>query len=111
MSLPVIWTEARRRQVSISEVVRWMAQKPAELAGLSRQKGRIQKGFDADLVVFDPEASFRVEESRLHYRHPVSPYRGETLYGVVEMTFVRGQKVLGHCQFAAHPVGRECLRA
>lgn len=115
MGLPVIWTEARRRRIAIGDVVRWMAEKPAELAGLSRQKGRIQEGYDADLVVFDPDATFRVEESRLHYRHPLSPYLGEILQGVVEMTFVRGEKVFGHSelggQFAADPPGRECVRA
>ncbi len=88
-----------------------MAEKPAELAGLSHHQGRIQEGYDADLVVFDPEASFRVEESKLHYRHPLSPYMGETLYGVVEMTFVRGQKVFDRGQFTDQPLGRECLRA
>lgn len=111
LGLPVVWTEARRRRIPISDVVRWMAKEPAELAGLSGQKGRIQKGFDADLVVFDPEASFRVEKSRLHYRHPISPYLGETLQGVVEMTIVRGQKVFDHGQFVAQPSGKECARA
>lgn len=111
LGLSVVWTEARRRGVAITEVVRWMAEEPAALAGLSRHKGRIQEGYDADLVVFDPEASFLVEESKLYYRHPVSPYLGETLFGVVERTFVRGQKVFDHGQFADQPSGRECARA
>lgn len=111
MGLSVVWTEARQRGITICDVVRWMAEKPAELAGLARQKGRIQEGYDADLVVFDPDASFRVEKSRLHYRHPISPYLGEILQGTVEMTFMRGQKVYDRGQFAAQPVGRECARA
>jgi len=109
LGLPVVWTEARRRGFPIGEVVRWMAEKPAQLAGLSRRKGRIEEGYDADLVVFDPEASFQVDANRLHFRHPVSPYLGETLQGVVEMTFVRGQRVYASGQFAAPPIGRECV--
>jgi len=108
LALPVVWTEARPRGFSMGDVVRWMAEKPAELAGLSHYKGRIEEGYDADLVVFDPDASFQVEANRLHYRHPFSPYLGETLRGVVEMTFVRGQRVYAGGKFAGGPIGREC---
>jgi allantoinase len=64
---------------------------------------------DADLVVFDPEASFRVEASRLVYRHPVSPYLGEKLYGVVEGAFVRGNEVVREGVLAGSPLGMEVV--
>jgi allantoinase len=62
------------------------------LAGL-RQKGRIAPGFDADLCVFAPDDSFVVDPGRLHHRHPVTPYAGRTLSGVVRNTFLRGEPV------------------
>ena len=111
LGLPVVWTEAARRGIEITEVVRWMGEKPAELAGLSDHKGRIAEGLDADLVVFDPEAMFQVTKDNLHYRHPVSPYIGETLRGAVETTFVRGHKIYDHGEFTSHPPGRETGRA
>ena len=110
LGLPVIWTEATRRGIEITEVVRWMAEKPADLAGLSRRKGRIAEGLDADLVVFDPDVTFQVTKKNLHYRHPVSPYLGEKLQGAVETTFVRGHKTYERGQFAADPPGRETGR-
>lgn len=110
LGLPVIWTEATQRGIEITEVVGWMGEKPAELAGLSHRKGRIAEGLDADLVVFDPDATFKVTKDKLHYRHPVSPYVGETLQGVVESTFVRGHKTYDCGQFAANPLGRETER-
>jgi len=55
------------------------AEGPARLAGCGTSKGRIAKGFDADFVVFDPEAEFIATEEHLHYRHRVSPYLGEKL--------------------------------
>ena len=64
---------------------------PARLAGLEGRKGAIAPGYDADLVVWDPEASFVVDPERLHHRHKLTPYTGRTLYGVVRRTLLRGE--------------------
>ncbi len=92
LGLPVVWTEARRRGVSLGQVATWMSTKPAELAGRSR-KGRIAVGFDADFCIFAPDESFSVDPTRLHHRHPVTPYAGRTLTGVVRDTLLRGQSI------------------
>jgi allantoinase len=92
LGLPVVWTEASRRGVPLSKVAGWMSTKPAELAGL-RRKGRIEVGFDADFCIFAPGESFAVDPTRLHHRHPVTPYAGRTLTGVVRDTLLRGQSI------------------
>lgn len=110
LALPVIWTEASRRGFSLQDMVRWMAEGPARLAGCGDRKGSIAEGYDADLVVFAPEQEFLVTEDRLHFRHRVSAYLGERLNGVVEKTFVRGTCVFDGGQFPGEPRGRECRR-
>ena len=110
IALPLMWTEAARRGFSLVDIVRWMAEGPARLAGCHQRKGRIAAGYDADLVVFDPDAEFQVTEERLHYRHPVSPYLGETLRGVVKATYLRGRPVFAEGKFPAEPSGREWRR-
>jgi allantoinase len=107
LSLPVIWTEATRRGFSLRDVARWMAESPARLAGCHLQKGQIARGYDADFVVFDPEDEFVVEADRLHYRHPVSPYLGEKLRGVVKATYLRGTPVFAEGRILGSPNGRE----
>ncbi|MBX6391718.1 MAG: allantoinase, partial [Frankia sp.] len=49
----------------------------------------------ADLVVFDPEASAVVDATRLAHRHPITPYAGRALDGVVHATYLRGQRADG----------------
>jgi allantoinase len=111
LALPVVWTEARRRGITINHVARWMSEQPAKLAGLDHNKGAIREGHAADLVIFDPAATFSVDASRLEHRHPITPYAGEVLTGVVEMTFLSGEKVFDQGEFREVPKGVQCFRA
>ena len=112
VALPLMWTEASRRGFTVLDLARWMASAPARLAGCDTRKGRIAAGYDADFVVFDPDREFTVTEDRLHYRHPVSPYMGETLRGVVKRTYQRGSPVFSEGRFPGKPGGREyCANA
>jgi allantoinase len=108
LALPIIWTEACARGFTLMDVVRWMAEGPARLAGCQDRKGRFAVGFDADFVVFDSEAEWNVSEAQLYYRHPVSPYLGKRLTGKVVMTFLRGDCAFKEGIFPAEPRGREC---
>ncbi|MDQ1616215.1 MAG: allantoinase [Actinomycetota bacterium] len=94
LGLALVWTEARRRGIGLDRVVRWMSQGPADLVGLGR-KGRIAVGADADLVRFAPEETFTVDPAALHHRHPLTPYAGRTLSGVVRETWLRGEDAPG----------------
>ena len=94
LGLPVVWTEARRRGFTLTDVVRWMAEGPARLVGLQR-KGRIGLGHDADLCVFAPDETFVVDPERLHHKNPLTPYDGRPLRGVVRSTWLRGEELAG----------------
>jgi allantoinase len=102
-----VWTEMLARGIPFQRLAKWMAAAPAKLAGLDAQKGSIASGMDADFVVFDPEAELRVTAESLHYRHPISPYLGETLRGVVKATFLRGTEIYREGGFPGGPLGVE----
>jgi allantoinase len=84
-----------------------MSAAPARLAGCNPHKGRIAPGYDADFVVFDPDREFIVTSEKLHYRHPLSPYLGETLRGVVHATYLRGNPIFTDGTFPGEPSGSE----
>ncbi|MDN3351402.1 allantoinase AllB [Actinomadura sp. DC4] len=94
LGLPVVWSAARARGYGLADVAAWMAAGPAELTGLTA-KGRIAVGGDADLVAFAADRGFVVDPGALRQRHPVTPYAGRELTGVVEDVWLRGEPA-GH---------------
>lgn len=92
LGLSAVWTEARARGFGLVDVARWMARGPADLVGL-HQKGRIAVGADADLCTIAPDATLVVDSAKLEHRHPVTPYAGATLAGVVRTSWLRGERV------------------
>ena len=95
LGLPVVWTAARSRGVPLADVVGWMATATASRLGLAGRKGSLVVGSDADLAVLAPEEEFVVDPAALAHRHPVTPYAGARLRGVVRSTWLRGQPVDG----------------
>jgi allantoinase len=107
LSLPVTWTGASARGIGLESIVEWMCARPARLAGLDGRKGSIAEGKDADLVVWDPAATFVVDERALRQRHKRTPYAGRELRGRVIATYARGRLVYG--DGVAGPEGPACI--
>jgi allantoinase len=105
LSLPAVWTEASKRGYSVRHLARWLCEAPARLTGLERRKGTIAVGHDADFVVWNPEATFRVNPAELQNRHKLGPYAERRLAGMVKATFLRGTKIYEHGTFVRGPMG------
>ncbi len=109
LGLPLVWTQASARGHELSDLARWMSAGPAAIAGLAT-KGAIAPGFDADLVVFDPDARWTVDAKRLHHRHPVSPYHGREVRGAVRATYLRGRRIASDDRVEGPAQGRLLAR-
>ena len=104
-SLPVMWTQIEKRGFGLRELTRWMSAAPAKLAGLDKRKGRLEIGYDADIVIWHPEKEFKVVPEIIHFKNKITPYSGMNLHGVVEATFVRGAKVYDKGRFVEKASG------
>ncbi|XP_038971157.1 uncharacterized protein LOC103721871 [Phoenix dactylifera] len=92
--LPVAWSYGQKYGITFSQLVTWWSERPAKLSG-QNHKGALVGGNHADLVVWEPEAEFELDENhKTYHKHPtISPYMGKRLSGKVLATFVRGNLV------------------
>jgi allantoinase len=80
------------RRLPLERIADLVAAHPARRFRIAR-KGTIERGNDADLVLIDAAASFRLETHHLQQRHKTSPYIGETFRGTVRATLRRGETI------------------
>jgi allantoinase len=92
-ALPVLWTAAKKRGFELKDIYHWLCKNPARLIGKEFKKGKIEKGYDADLIVWDPYKKFIVTEDSIQHKHKITPYLHQQLSGVVEQTWLAGIKV------------------
>jgi allantoinase len=88
--LSILHTAATQRGHGFSEIVRWLSENTSKLLAIDKQKGKIEEGYDADLVVFDPKKQWKVQASDILYKNKFSAYEDVTLVGSVRATILRG---------------------
>lgn len=98
-SLPVIWTKAKEKGFSVEDISGLMSSNVSDFLKLNQSKGKIEVGYDADLVIWNPEEEFIVKEGNILHRHKTTPYLNQTLKGVVKQTYVQGELVYDKGEF------------
>ncbi len=102
--LPLLWTFGYRTgRLSLEKLVELMALNPAKIHGLYPQKGVLQVGSDADLVIVDPQYSKVVDPNELATNSDYNPYEGWRLWGFPGMVLSRGEVIVQDGQFIGKP--------
>ncbi len=92
--LTVVWSRGvATGRITAERLVDLLSTTPARLFGFGR-KGAIERGKDADLVLFDPAAQRTVRATDLHHTSDYTPYEGMPATGAVRSVFVRGTAVI-----------------
>ena len=97
--LPAFWTEAKKRGLAVESLVSLLSTNPALFCGMEEKKGKIAIGYDADLMVWEPETTFVLTEDLIEHRHKICPYTGLTFYGKVTKTIIAGTEVFDSGRF------------
>jgi allantoinase len=98
------------RGLAAAALERLLAAAPARRFGLAPGKGALAVGADADVVLFDPAATWTVARDDLLDRHGLSPFAGRTLRGRVVRTTLRGRTIARDGRVVGEPCGRVVRR-
>jgi allantoinase len=105
-TLYVSCLELAKRQGDVWRAPRWVSEAPAALAGLQESKGTIAPGFDADIVIVDPNKATRVRADAMRSRQRHGALDGMEFGFSVRATYLRGSLVSGEGRRAERPSGR-----
>ena len=93
--LPLLFSEGvMKGRLQITRFVAVTATNPARMYGLYPRKGTIAVGSDADLVIWDPERRWRIQNENLHHAVDYTPYEGMEMLGFPNTVISRGEIVV-----------------
>lgn len=102
--LSILYTEGVcKGKISLSQLVAATSTNPARLFGLYPQKGNLNPGADADLVIYDPNGEWIMSAESLHMNTSFCPYEGWRIQGHVESVISRGEFVIEKGKLIAKP--------
>jgi allantoinase len=106
--LPASWT-ALKETLSIEEFIPLLTSEPAQFINATN-KGEIKIGNDADLIIWNPGEKNKINKEDILFRHKISPYIGEELFGTIQQTIVNGKLVFNSKQIVTKNAGNIILR-
>ncbi len=106
--LPLFLNEVNRGRCTLQELAAWLSDSPARTWDVVG-KGRIEEGFDADLVLVDLALTREVRDEEQLTRCGWSPWHGTVLKGWPVRTWVGGRTVFAQGRVDPEPRGREIV--
>ncbi len=107
--LPAAWT-AMKGTISIEKFIPLLTEHPAAFLQIGNRKGKLAVGYDADIVIWNPQEQFEVKPKDILHRYDCSPYNGQQLFGIVQQTIVNGDTVYQDKKIVLKNKGQWLLR-
>jgi len=108
-TLPLMLTMVKKNRISLAQVVQLLSEKPAEIFNL-RDRGHLEQGRKADLVVVDFNLKFKIDASKFHSKAKYSPFDGWELQGRPVKTFVNGSLIMDEQEIVAKAGSGDIIR-
>jgi dihydroorotase (multifunctional complex type) len=102
-TLPVLLDGAHAGRISYERLVSLYSETPARTYGLWPDKGRLEPGADADLIIVDPSAEWTVTDEAIISKAGWSPFSGRKIVGRTVRTYLRGELIASDGSVLAEP--------
>ena len=86
-------------RISLPQVVKYSSSEPCRMFGMYPQKGSLEPGTDADIVIIDPEKTTKIDKDYIRGASDYSCYEGMELQGRIEKVFLRGNEIVSDGEF------------
>ena len=86
-------------RISLPQVVKYSSSEPCRMFGMYPQKGSLEPGTDADIVIIDPEKKTLIDRDYIRGASDYSCYEGMELDGCIEKVFLRGKEIVNEGEF------------
>ena len=98
--MPLMFSEGvMKNKINIKKFVELNCTNPAKIMGLYPEKGILQEGADADIVLMDPTKKLTLTNDILHQNVDYTPYEGIELQGYPVLTMSRGKIIVKNNKF------------
>ena len=103
LMMPLMYTYGvREGKINLNQFVHYQSTNPAKIFGMYPDKGSLQVGTDADILVFDPRKNVTIDYQNLETNCDWSPYQGQKLKGYPSTTILRGKIVAKEGRFTGN---------
>lgn len=107
---PYMLSEANKGTITFNKAVELCAANPAKLFGLEDQKGSLQVGLDADIVIYDREKDFVITNDAMHGETDHTIWEGVKIKGYPVATYSRGRLVFKEGKFLGDRGGGKLIK-
>jgi dihydropyrimidinase len=90
-------------RIGVCKLARLFSENPAKIFGFYPKKGVIQKGSDADLILFDPNRVHTIQHRTQHSKAPYTLYEGRRCLGTPILSMQRGRILVENGEMKAKP--------
>jgi dihydroorotase len=102
--IPIMMNHVKKGNIDIGRIARMASAAPADAFGLN--KGYIEKGRDADLMIFDMKRSTEIRSKKLHGKAGYTPYEGwDAIFP--DMVMLRGVVQVKGGELCGEMIGRD----
>jgi allantoinase len=104
-TFPLLFHEVGAGRLNLRQFVELTSETPARIVGLGNRKGTLLPGWDADVLLVDPDRPTTIAAASLHSKHPMTPYEGMRRRGAITDVLVRGRHVIAEGRLLPTPQG------